>query len=250
MKKIIILLALALTTALSYAADSEKMKQANEAYKAEKYSLADSLYNEVLKSEGVSTSLYYNLGNAKYKQNEIGHAILNYERALKLNPNNEDAKFNLEMAKAQTVDKIETLEKFVLTEWNESIQNGTSSNGWAKWSIAAFILTLVLCGLYMFSPKILWKKIAFFTGIFTLFFCSIALYYAKAQHNAITQNESAIITAPTVTVKSAPDESSTELFVIHEGAKVRIKSKLGEWTEIQMEDGNAGWIKADKAEII
>ncbi len=250
MKKMIVLLALAFTTLLSYAGISEKMVLANDAYKSEKYKLADSLYTEVLNNEGESSALYYNLGNAKYKQNEIAYAILNYERALKLDPKNEDAKFNLEMARAQTVDKIESLEKFVLTEWNESIQNGTSSNGWARWSIAAFIITLTLCGVYMFSPKVLFKKIAFFSGIITLLFCIISFCYARAQSNEKTENEYAIIVAPTVTGKSAPDDGGTDLFVLHEGTKVRVKSKLGKWMEIQMEDGNASWIKSEKAEII
>lgn len=250
MKKIFILLLLALSSALSYAGNSEKMKMANEAYKAEKYAQADSLYTVVLQSEGESSALYYNLGNAKYKQNDIARAILNYERALKLDPKNEDAKFNLEMAKAQTVDKIEVMDKFLLSEWNESIQSGTTSNGWAKWSIAAFILTLILCGVYMFSSKVLFKKIAFFSGIATLLFCIVAFSYAKAQHQAKTANECAIIVAPTVTGKSAPDNTGTDLFVLHEGTKVRVKSKTGDWVEIQMEDGNAGWIKAEKIEII
>lgn len=250
MKKTIIFLSFILSAVFAYAGESAKMKLANDAYKAEKYALADSLYTEVLNSEGESSILYYNLGNAKYKQNEIAYAILNYERCLKLDPKNEDAKFNLELAKSQTVDKIESLEKFVLSEWNESIQNGSTSNGWAKWSIAAFILTLILCGVYMFSPKVLFKKIAFFAGIATLLFCFVAFGYARAQNKAKIQNESAIIIAPTVTGKSAPDDGSTDLFVLHEGTKVRVKSKLGQWIEIQMEDGNAGWIAANKAEII
>lgn len=250
MKKIIILLALALLSVSSFAAESSKMKQANEAYKAEKYALADSLYTEVMNKEGVSSALYYNLGNAKYKQGEIAYAILYYEKALKISPDNEDAKYNLELAKSQTVDKIEAMEKFVLSEWNQSIQNGTSSNGWAKWSIFAFILTLILIGLYIFSTKVLMKKIAFFSAIVTLVFSIIAFGYAKAQNNAMTKDESAIIISPTITGKSTPDESGKDLFVLHEGTKVRIKSKIGDWVEIQMEDGNTGWVSSKKVEII
>ena len=250
MKRIIILLTLALLSVSAFAVESSTMKQANEAYKAEKYALADSLYTEVMKKEGTSYALYYNLGNAKYKQGEIAYAILYYEKALKIKPDYEDAKYNLEMARSQTVDKIETMEQFVLSEWNQSIQNGTSSNGWAKWSIFAFILTLILVGLYIFSTKVLVKKIAFFSAIVTLVFSIISFGYAKAQNNAMTKNESAIIVAPTVTGKSTPDESGTDLFVLHEGTKVRIKNKIGDWIEIQMEDGNTGWISSKKLEII
>lgn len=234
----------------AFAVDSNIMKQANEAYKAGNYALADSLYTNVMLKEGTSYALYYNLGNAKYKQGEIAYAILYYEKALKIKPDYEDAKYNLDMAKSQTVDKIETMEKFVLSEWNQSIQNGTSSNGWAKWSIFAFILTLILAGLYIFSKKVLIKKIAFFSAILTLVFSIVSFGYAKAQNNATTKDESAIIIAPTVTGKSTPDESGTDLFVLHEGTKVRIKSKLGDWIEIQMEDGNTGWISSKKLEVI
>ena len=234
----------------TFAGESNTMKQANEAYKSEKYALADSLYTQVMQKEGTSYALYYNLGNAKYKQGDIAYAILYYEKALKIKPDYEDAKYNLEMARSQTVDKIETMEKFVLTEWNQSIQNGTSSNGWAKWSIFAFILTLILVGLYIFSAKVLVKKIAFFSAFVTLAFSIIAFCYSRAQNNAMTKDECAIIVSPTVTGKSTPDESGTDLFVLHEGTKVRVKSKIGDWIEIQMEDGNTGWISSKKLEII
>ncbi len=250
MKKIIISFTLAIISTLAFAGESNNMKLANDAYKAEKYALADSLYTQVMKNEGESAALFYNLGNAKYKQGEIAYAILYYEKSLKLEPDNEDTKFNLEMARSQTVDKIETMEKFVLTEWNESIQKGTTSNGWAKWSIFSFIVALVLIGLYIFSPKVLIKKIAFFTALAALIFTFISFGYAKAQNKAKAQNESAIIVSPTVTGKSAPDDGGTDLFVLHEGTKVNVKSKLGDWMEIQMEDGNTGWIKSNKVEII
>lgn len=250
MKRIIISLTLVLVSAVAFAGESSKMKEANDAYAKEKYALADSLYTEVMNKEGESAALYYNLGNAKYKQGDIAHAILYYEKSLKINPNDEDVKFNLDMARSQTVDKIETIEKFVLSQWNQDIQNGASSNGWAIWSIISFITTLALVGVYIFSHKILFQKIALFTAIATLLFSIISFSYAKAQYKAMTENEEAIIVAPTVTGKSSPDESGTDLFVLHEGTKVRIKSKIGNWIEIQMEDGNTGWIKSIKVEII
>ncbi len=250
MKRTIISLILALFCVPVFAGGSDKMKDANDAYAAEKFALADSLYTEVMNNEGESAALYYNLGNAKYKQGDIAHAILYYEKSLKINPNDEDVKFNLDMARSQTVDKIETIDKFVLSQWNQDIQNGASSNGWAIWSIVAFIVSLALFGVYFFSGSSTIKKITFFSFIATFLFTIVSFAYARAQYKAITENEEAIITAPTVTGKSSPDESGTDLFVLHEGTKVGIKSKIGNWIEIQMEDGNTGWIKSIKVEII
>lgn len=232
------------------ATDSKRLIEANKLYTVEKYSQADSLYQLVLQEEGVSSATYYNLGNAKYKQGDFASAILNYEKALKLDPNNEDIRFNLEMAQAQTTDKIEELDKFFLSEWNKSIQTLFSSNSWSRISIFCFLLTLTLVALYFFAKIIVIRKISFIGSILTLFLCIVAFVYAKQQKDLQLSHDTAIIFAPSITGKGSPDASGTDLFLLHEGTKVKIKSKLNGWIEIQIADGNVGWIPENALEII
>ena len=246
----IYLLLLAYCCHVNAANYSARMTKANKLYSEEHYQEADSLYQLVANQEGVSAALYYNLGNAKYKQGETAAAILNYERALKLDPNNEDILFNLEMAKQQTTDKIETLDNFFLSEWNKNIQNTFSSNGWARISILSFILSLICISLYFFMKVTSIRKAAFFSGIFTILFCIVGFVYAKRQKTAQTTHDTAIIFAPSVTGKGSPDASGTDLFLLHEGTKVKIKSQLNGWVEIQIADGNVGWIPETDIEVI
>ncbi|MBP5423216.1 MAG: tetratricopeptide repeat protein [Paludibacteraceae bacterium] len=249
MKRIFIFF-LSILPIICFASESKRFAEANDLYSLGKFKEADSLYQVVLQEEGSSAALYYNLGNAKYKQGEIAPAILNYERALKLDPNNEDILFNLEMAKQQTTDKIEQLDNFFISDWNKSIQNTFSSDGWAKLSIFCFIFTLICVSIYFFG-KIGWlRKASFFTSIFTILMCIISFHYAKNQKNILISHDYAIIFAPSVTGKGSPDNGGTDLFLLHEGTKVKIKSKLNGWVEIQIADGNVGWIPEKCIEII
>lgn len=250
MKRNILVTLLLLFSIFSYSAESFRISEANNLYTQENYKAADSLYQMILEEEGVSAALYYNLGNAKYKQGEIAPAILNYERALKLDPNNEDILFNLEMAKLQTKDKIENLDNFIFTEWNKSIQNMFSSNGWAVISIICFLLLLGGIYLYFFGKSSVYKKIAFYTSIFCLLICIVSINYASKQKHILETHDTAIIFAPSVTGKGSPDKGGTDLFLLHEGTKVRVKSKLNGWVEIQIADGNVGWIEEKDLEII
>ena len=234
----------------SQAADSKRLVEANAKYSSENYAAADSLYQLVIQEEGVSAAVYYNLGNAKYKLGEIGPAILNYERALLLDPDNEDIKFNLEMAKLRTTDKIDELDNFLVSEWNKSVKESMSSDAWAYLSIAFFLVTLVGMALYFFG-RIGWlRKTAFFAGIFTFVMCIISVLYARSTKEEQVAHDMAIIFAPSVTGKGSPDNSGTDLFLLHEGTKVKVKSRLNGWVEIQISDGNTGWIPEGALEVI
>lgn len=251
MKKIgLLILSLLASITILYGADSQMMKEANDKYSEENYSVADSLYEEVLKNEGESATLYYNLGNAKYKQGKIGPAILNYERALLLDPSNEDILFNLELAKSHTTDKIDPVEKLLITRWNEAIQKWFCSDTWAIISIVLFILFIGMVGCFLFARFSWLKKTAFFSGIVFFIFSMFSLNYAKKQKESIVSHEYAIIYSATITGKSSPDSGGTDLFILHEGTKVKVKNLLNDWMEIQLEDGHVGWIPTKAAEII
>lgn len=249
MKKIIFFLLIQFF-ALSAFAQNAAIKEAEEAYTKENYGKAIELYEGLLKSNGPSSAIYYNLGNAYYKANKIAPAILNYERALVLDPGDSDVRFNLQLARQKSVDKIEPVGDFFLTDWFEAIQNMGAADSWAKLGIVCFILFIGCLILFFFSKYIRLKKIGFYLGLLLLVIVIFANIFASHQKDEIVNRKSAIIFAPTVTIKSSPDASGTDLFILHEGTKVFIKSKLGEWNEITTEDGNVGWIPTKDIEII
>ena len=245
-----LLLGLLLGWFLPLCAQESTLKEAEEAYAKEDYTQAIELYESVLKSYGESAMVYYNLGNAYYKAGKVAPAILNYERALLLNPGDSDTRFNLQVARQKTVDKIEPIGEFFLTRWIGTVEDVYSADGWAKWGVASFLLFICCLVLFFFSKWIRLKKIGFFAGICFLLISLVANLFADSQQDKLLHRADAIVFASTVTVKSSPDASGTDLFILHEGTKVTIKSTLGEWSEIQLEDGNVGWMPSKEIQQI
>ena len=245
-----LLLGLLLGWFLPLCAQESTLKEAEEAYAKEDYTQAIELYESVLKSYGESAMVYYNLGNAYYKAGKVAPAILNYERALLLNPGDSDSRFNLQVARQKTVDKIEPIGEFFLTRWIGTVEDVYSADGWAKWGVASCVLFIGCLVLFLFSKWIRLKKIGFFAGICFLLISLVANLFADSQQDKLLHRADAIVFASTVTVKSSPDASGTDLFILHEGTKVTIKSTLGEWSEIQLEDGNVGWMPSKEIQQI
>lgn len=225
--------------------------EADKAYQEEKFGQAIKLYEEILATEGESAVIYYNLGNSYYKNKDIAKAVLNYERALLLNPGDADIRFNLDMARNKTTDQITpTHEVFILT-WGKALVNMMSESAWASLGIITFILFLIGAVFYIFGNRILVKKIGFIAGFVCLFLSICANFCASRQKNALVDRTGAIIMVPTISVKSTPNESGTDLFVLHEGTKVFVEdNSMKEWKEIRLEDGNKGWIKTESIELI
>ncbi len=231
------------------AADSV-LQLAATAYSESRFNDAAALYEQVLANYGISAKVYYNLGNAYYKSGSVAPAILNYERALLLKPGDADVRFNLELARSRVVDKIEPLGEFLLVRWYNSLGNLLDSNSWAYISLGLFVLFTACLFVYFFARKSSLKKSSFFVGILVIFFSIFALLYSARQRDAIIHPDKAIVFSESVTVKSSPDQSGTDLFLLHEGSTLSIKSKLGDWCEIELEDGNVGWIESKHIEII
>lgn len=248
MKKFFILILL-LTVTISLSAQ-EIIQQANDAYSKGEFSQAVELYQQAINENGESAAAYYNIGNCYYKLNKVAPAILNYERALLLAPGNGDIRFNLEVAKLKAVDKIEPIDEFFLTDWVSSIQNLFSTDEWSRFSIICFILLIGCLVLFFFGRKIILKKAGFYVGIALLVFVIAGNIFAYGQKKKLTNRNTAIIFSATTTIKSSPDNSGTDLFILHEGTKVEVKSKLGDWNEIETADGNVGWIKSEEIEVI
>ncbi|NMA72907.1 MAG: tetratricopeptide repeat protein [Bacteroidales bacterium] len=223
--------------------------EADSAYIKGEYQKAIDIY-EALLEEGVAAEVYYNLGNSYYKSDNIGKAILNYERALLLNPSNKDIQANLAIARSKTVDKVEPLPELFFISWTKSIMNQASADGWAKWALTFFLFFLICAFLYVFSRRILLKKISFGLGILFFLFMLASHSFARHQKKVLLNRDTAVVMTPSVTIKSTPSESGISLFILHEGRKVTIKDSVGEWKEIMIEDGKVGWINSNNIEII
>ena len=266
MKKIYLSILFLLATLASFAeADSTQVKnaiaqapvevvskaKADSAYINNDFANAVYLYENILTNQGESADIYYNLGNSYFKMDNIAKAILNYEKALVLNPGNGDIRFNLELAQSKTVDKVTPMSEVFLVTWIKDLTNTMSEKGWAKAGIITFILALFCLALYFFSKKIALKKVGFISAVCLLLVCIVTNIFASSQKDEAQSHGTAIIMAPSVTVKSTPNEGGTDLFILHEGRKVNIKDNtMREWKEIQLEDGNAGWVPASVIEII
>jgi tetratricopeptide (TPR) repeat protein len=237
-------------TAVEATAEQPTVEQANAAYMAQDFQKAAQLYEAALDENGASAAAYYNLGNAYYRLNRIAPSILNYERALLLDPGNRDFRFNLEIARLKTVDKIEPVGEFFLAQGFNAVKNLYSANTWSGLAVACFILLISCLFLFFFSRRIMLKKTGFYAGLILFLFCVAANVFAYNQKKQLTTRNTAIIFSPTTTLKSAPDTSGTDLFILHEGTKVQIINRLGEWNEIETADGNVGWIQGGEVEVI
>ncbi len=250
MKRIIINITAILFFCLSGFAQPFSVKQANALYISGNYQDAAKQYETIIAKEGVAPELYYNLGNAYYKANEIGRSILNYERALRLSPTYDDARFNLEMVQLKVVDNIVQAPTFFLGRWIENLIKLMTTNQWIVISVMGFVLSLLLIFLFIFGSKRHIRKISFYAGSVFFGISLITLIFAGVRKDQLLNHNDAIIMSGVVTVKSSPDKSGTDLFQLHEGTKVNIKSTLGNWSEIMLGNGNIGWIENPNIERI
>lgn len=222
----------------------------DSAYTKEDYATAAQIYEGLL-SDGESADVYYNLGNSYYKLGEIAKSILNYERALLLQPGNGDIRANLEVARAKAIDKVELVPEIFFISWIKSLINIMSVDAWAWWGIVSFLFFIVALYFFIFSKQVVLKKIGFTASIVLLMITVCANIFASEQKEHLVNRTSAIVMNPSVTVRSTPSESGTSLFILHEGRKVSIKDKsMREWTEISLEDGKVGWVPASSIEVI
>lgn len=199
---------------------------------------------EAIVGQGLSSAeLYYNLGNAYFKLNKYPSAIVNYERAHLLNPDDEDILFNLELARTFTVDVIEPLPQFIVSKWVSGFMSIFSTNVWAYIALSAFVIMLCLLCLFWFTSKYQIKRMSFTMGIiFTLLFV-ISLTFSLKLRGQIINNSHAIIFESAVAAKSSPDNSGKDLFILHSGTKVEMMRTVGDWCEVKIADGNKGWIQ-------
>jgi len=249
MKRIIYTILAILFTATVFA-QADLLQKANEHYTKEEFQKAIDGYNQILVAGIESPEVYYNLGNAYYKTKQYTLAILNYERAKLLAPDDEDIEFNLQVANQKVVDSIQELPGIFIVRWWNALVNSQTTDTWAVLSIFSFIVFLTMLGFYFFAKTSEVKRITFWSGCFLIVFTIFSWTFAAKQKSRLINHSYAIVMQPTVTVKSSPSDKGTNLFVVHEGLKIRITDKLGDWVEIRLADGNKGWLLTESVERI
>jgi tetratricopeptide (TPR) repeat protein len=250
MKKLVLIIFVLLSIA-SFADDNASLvEKGNKAYTGKFYQQAIDCYLKVIASGYEAPELYYNLGNAYFKTEDYASAILYFEKAKKLKPGDEDINFNLKVANTKITDKIDDIPDFFLIRWYNGIANLLSFNTWAIIGIIMLVIFFGILSLYLFSKILRIRKIGFWTALACLFITMMFFVFAQTQYSSINSTTKAIIFSPSVTAKSSPDANSTDLFVIHEGTKVKVIDTVGEWSEIKIANGSVGWVNTSVFKII
>ena len=222
-----------------------------QAYTDGKFSDASAAWTEIEESGQKSATLYYNLGNAWFKQGNYPKAILNYERALRLDPSYSDARYNLEFTNSFVQDKIELVPEFLLKSFARKICYLMSSNTWAVIFLVLLAAALAMGLLFLLGSSVGKRRAGFYCGIVLLLLSAVALGFSSWQKSDSVKTDTAIVMSPVSSVKSSPSSgSSKDLFVIHEGTKVTILDEVGSWKNISLADGRQGWIPATDLEVI
>ncbi len=225
-------------------------QKANELYKAKNYSNAAIQYEQLIKEKYMNAEIYYNLGNAYYKLDKNPLAILNYERALKLNPGDEDILFNLKIAQLKLIDKIDNVPEIFYVRWLHDLYMLFSTDTWATITSICIWLLFLFAALYIISNTIFLKRSGFILAIIFLFISGFTWFLGQLNYESTQVSKSGIVVAVSAYVKSSPGENNTDLFLLHEGAKIKVLDAYDNWLKISIANGSVGWLKkVDIAEI-
>ncbi len=248
---------LALLLALPFGAQAAESypdslwKAGVEAYSAGNWGQALEDWNGVVATGLRSKELYFNLGNAYYKAGEIAPAILNYERALRLDPSDSDVRYNLDFARNLTQDRIDEVPEFILRTWIRKVNYLMSSNAWAVLSLVLLALALALALLFLLGPSAGARRTGFFTGIVALLLALMAWGFARSQKADAARHDTAIVMRPVSSVTSSPSsDAAKSLFILHEGTKVKVLDEVSGYSDVELADGRRGWIATQDIERI
>ena len=249
-KKVATVIAALLVGFSAFAADDTLWEDAAADYAAGQWQDALDKYLQIEQQGLTSDRLCYNIANAYYKTGQLGEAILYFERALKLNPSNADAKFNLGIARESVLDRIEVVPEFILVKWVRDIKYLLSSNAWA-WAALVLMTLVALCMLgFRYFRSIGWRRFAFIMAC-VLFVLMISAYiFSLSERHDVLSEDEGIVMLPVSSVKSSPGEEGKSLFILHEGTKVEILDRLGTWFKVEISDGRQGWMPSADVEVI
>lgn len=248
----LVLLAVITLASLFFPLSTQAMTKADadSAYAAGRYQEAIKCYETLLK-QGVSADLYYNLGNAYYRTEDITRAVLNYERAFQLSPGDKDIRHNLQMARSKTIDKITPETEFFFVTWMRALVNMMSVDTWARTALIALALAIVLALVYLFSDIIWLRKLGFFGGGLLLMLFLLSNVFAFLQKQEQVDRRGAIVIDAAVNIKSTPAQNGTDLFILHEGTRVDIiDDQMQQWKQVRVADGKEGWVESKQIEKI
>lgn len=254
----LLLLALAIFNPTNgFAAELSLAERGDSAYEADNFVLAEQLYISALEKHGASPSLYYNIGNAYYRQGNLGMAVVNYERALKLDPTDEDARANLEFVQGKLADK-QFDDGSIMTRLSDRAVSAFKADTWAVIAVVLFAVFIGCIAVYLFANAVVLRKISFFGGIIVFVTTFVAVIISFAAANRVTSSDYGIILPPAAQLATTPREArsqSEQAFLLHEGTKVMIVDSIstsaeGKWYEVRVGARDRAWIKADEIEKI
>lgn len=225
--------------------------KASKAYEAGQWQEAVSLYESISGLGLESAALYCNTGNAYFKIQDYPRAILYYEKSLKLDPSYSDARYNLKVASDFVQDMIDQVPEFILKTWSKDLCYTLDSNTWAVLALVSFAFFLSGLLLFLLSELSGLRKTGFFSAIIFLILFGFSIWFSTWQKSDYMNKDTAVIVAPVVSVKNSPSsETSSDLFILHDGTKVRVIDEVGNWYNIELSDGRQGWIQSKALEII
>jgi tetratricopeptide (TPR) repeat protein len=246
LKRILLLVVWFVLPMLSFGSDQAQalFAKGNAYYAKAQYKDALTIYRQILGEGYQSAALYFNMGNASYKSDDIPAALLYFEKAHKLAPGDEDINYNIRFANLKTVDKIDEAPEFFLANWWKTFILSFSVDTLTVLSIILVMLASVVLIIYFFANSVSIKKSSFYASIVLFLLGVLTIFMAGMQINYFDNHRQAIIFASSVTIKSGPVEKSGSLFVLHDGTKVNILENNNGWMKIRLGNGNEGWIKA------
>lgn len=229
----------------AFGQNSDLFEKGKEQYKAENFQEALNTWTKIIDNGSHSSELYFNLGNAHYKLNNIGPSIYYYEKALLLNPGDSDIKNNLAFARNATIDVVEPLPETFFKQWYKNVSGVLTFEGWARSAVVFSILAVGFFLLYYFSIAESRKRFYFVAAVLLMISMLISLVIAFKTFDDAQKDRPAIIFAESSEVKSEPNMGSENAFVLHEGTKVQVIASDGDWMRILLADGKDGWIPSE-----